>query len=155
MGLKEICSLLFYDEGLKEKEVAKNLDISVQAVYKHLKSYNMKKYEEEKRKRQNNGWKNIVLSLFYDEGLKVKEVAQEVGMSSAYISKFLSNDNPERYINEKERRKKEKSVLRAEKEKVRKRNWKKNNEKTGRTDYDLVKRQHFIDVGVLSYERIR
>ncbi|WP_459195630.1 sigma factor-like helix-turn-helix DNA-binding protein [Wukongibacter baidiensis] len=151
MSIKELVIKLFYDEGLNISQVAERLDVSKQAVSKHLKKDNPQKYETEKKRRKVYDWNKIAIKLFYDEGLKVNEVAKKIGKSSTSISRYLLNDNPERYKAERERRKSES----AEREKTRKRNWKKANNGAQRIDYDLIRRQHYIDVGVLSYERVR
>lgn len=92
-------------------------------------------------------WHNLAIDLYYNEGLKVVEIAEKVEKTKQAVSKFLSNENPEKYIKEKERRK-ERS---KEREKIRKRNWKREN--SGGVvdiDYILLKQQHESDVAFLS-----
>lgn len=121
MSTKEFVKELFYDEGLNVSQVAKKLHISKQAVSKHLIT-DRDKYEKEKKKRRLTEWKKLSTQLFYDERLLIKEVAEKVGKSSVSVSRYLSNNNSERYKSEKVRRKKES----ARREKIRKRNWSKN-----------------------------
>ncbi len=47
--------------------------------------------------------KENIINLFYAEHLKVNEIAQELNVSSAYITKVIKQDN--RYLQEKEYRK--------------------------------------------------
>ena len=93
-------------------------------------------------------WHDLALTLFYDEGFKVVEIAEKIGKTKQAVSKFLSNQNPEEYEKEKNRRKK----LSKEREKERKRNWKRENFKTAEEDIDyaLLRVQHDNDVGLLS-----
>lgn len=68
-----------------------------------------------------------------------------VEKSSPTISDYLNSYDPEKYKDEKERRKIESIKRKRNKKKV----------TTENVDYELIKRQHYIDVGVLSYERVR
>lgn len=47
--------------------------------------------------------KENIINLFYAEHLKVNEIAQQLSVSSAYITKIIKQDN--RYLQEKEYRK--------------------------------------------------
>lgn len=47
--------------------------------------------------------KNIILELFYSAGFKVKEIAEKLKVSEAYVSRIIKQDT--RYENEKLRRK--------------------------------------------------
>lgn len=92
-------------------------------------------------------WKDFALSLFYEEGLKVVEISRRVGKSKQAVAKFLSQENPEKYKEEKERRK---GISRG-KEKIRKRNWKRENyESSLDIEYVLLRVQHDQDASFLS-----
>ena len=49
--------------------------------------------------------KESIINLFYNEHLKVKEIAKQLSISSAYITKIIKQDS--RYMQEKDFRKKE------------------------------------------------
>lgn len=49
--------------------------------------------------------KENIINLFYNEHLKVKKIAEQLGISSSYITKVIKQDA--RYIQEKDFRKKE------------------------------------------------
>ncbi|MCG8541939.1 MAG: hypothetical protein MJA82_18675 [Clostridia bacterium] len=147
LSIKDIVVKLFYEEGLNVTEIAKHLDISKQAISKHLIKHDPVKYNKEKDNRKIPSWIELAIKLFYNEGLTVKEVAEKVDKSSTYISKMLSNYDSERYQNEKSVRRKKSGI----KEKIRKRKWKKNNYKSKvDVDHVLIKKQHEIDVKVFS-----
>ncbi len=49
--------------------------------------------------------KENIINLFYDEHLKVKKIAEQLNISSSYITKVIKQDS--RYMQEKDFRKKE------------------------------------------------
>lgn len=49
--------------------------------------------------------KESIINLFYNEHLKVKKIAEQLGISSSYITKVIKQDS--RYMQEKDFRKKE------------------------------------------------
>lgn len=93
--------------------------------------------------------KDKIIELFFINHLSVKEIADSVGTSSAYITKIVKTD--ERYIQEKQYRK-EKS---KEKRKQDKNNFMKNKREQKRIDdnYSFVKAQHYKATKELSKSR--
>ena len=83
--------------------------------------------------------KNKIIEMFFYNHLSVKEIADSVGTSSAYITKIIKTD--ERYVMEKQYRK-EKS---KEKRKQDKNNFMKNKREQKRIDdnYSFVQAQHY------------
>ena len=93
--------------------------------------------------------KNKIIELFFINHLSIKEIADSVGTSSAYITKIIKTD--ERYVMEKQYRK-EKS---KEKRKQDKNNFMKNKREQKRIDdnYSFVQAQHYQATKELSKSR--
>ena len=93
--------------------------------------------------------KDKIIELFFINHLSVKEIADSVGTSSAYITKIIKTD--ERYVQEKQYRK-EKS---KEKRKQDKNNFMKNKREQKRIDdnYSFVQAQHYQATRELSKSR--
>ena len=93
--------------------------------------------------------KDKIIELFFINHLSVKEIADSVGTSSAYITKIIKTD--ERYVQEKQYRK-EKS---KEKRKQDKNNFMKNKREQKRIDdnYSFVQAQHYQATKELSKSR--
>lgn len=83
--------------------------------------------------------KNKIIEMFFYNHLSVKEIAESINVSSAYITKIIKTD--ERYTKEKEYRK-EKS---KEKRRQDKNNFMKNKREQKRIDdnYSFVQAQHY------------
>ena len=82
--------------------------------------------------------KDDITTLFYIEHLKVKEIAEKVDTSSAYITKVVKQDS--RYLQEKEYRK----AISKDKRKVSQNNFIKNKRENKRIEdnYSFVQSQH-------------
>lgn len=82
--------------------------------------------------------KDDITTLFYIEHLKVKEIAEKVDTSSAYITKVVKQDS--RYLQEKEYRK----AISKDKRKVAQNNFIKNKRENKRVEdnYSFVQSQH-------------
>ena len=93
--------------------------------------------------------KDKIIELFFINHLSVKEIAESVGTSSAYITKIIKTD--ERYLGEKQERK-EKS---KQKRKQDKKNFMKNKREQKRIDdnYSFVQVQHYKATKELSKSR--
>ena len=93
--------------------------------------------------------KNKIIELFFINHLSIKEIANIVDTSSAYITKIIKTD--ERYVMEKQYRK-EKS---KEKRKQDKNNFMKNKREQKRIDdnYSFVQAQHYQATRELSKSR--
>ena len=93
--------------------------------------------------------KDKIIGMFFINHLSVKEIADSIGTSSAYITKIIKTD--ERYVMEKQYRK-EKS---KEKRKQDKNNFMKNKREQKRIDdnYSFVKAQHYKATKELSKSR--
>lgn len=93
--------------------------------------------------------KDKIIEMFFINHLSVKEIADSVGTSSAYITKIIKTD--ERYVKEKQYRK-EKS---KEKRKQDKNNFMKNKREQKRIDdnYSFVQAQHYQATRELSKSR--
>lgn len=93
--------------------------------------------------------KDKIIELFFINHLSVKEIADSIGTSSAYITKIIKTD--ERYVMEKQYRK-EKS---KEKRKQDKNNFMKNKREQKRIDdnYSFVQAQHYQATKELSKSR--
>ena len=90
--------------------------------------------------------KEKIITLFYIEHLKVKEIAEKINISSAYVTKIIKKDI--RYMQEKEYRK----AISKEKRKIAQNSFVKNKreEKRIEDNYDIVKLQHKQAVKELS-----
>lgn len=91
-------------------------------------------------------WKEKARDLYFKEHKKITEIADILDKTRKTISTFLSTQ--EGFENEKARRKVENKEKRA----VYKKDWEKKN-RQGSIDGYLLKRQHEIDVRVLSSEK--
>lgn len=93
--------------------------------------------------------KDKIIEMFFINHLSVKEIADSIGTSSAYITKIIKTD--ERYVKEKQYRK-EKS---KEKRKQDKNNFMKNKREQKRIDdnYSFVQAQHYQATKELSKSR--
>ena len=93
--------------------------------------------------------KDKIIEMFFINHLSVKEIADSIGTSSAYITKIIKTD--ERYVKEKQYRK-EKS---KEKRKQDKNNFMKNKREQKRIDdnYSFVQAQHYKATRELSKSR--
>ena len=82
--------------------------------------------------------KEVIINLFYIKHLKVKEIAEQLNISSAYITKIIKKDD--RYIEEKELRNK----LSKEKRKIAQNRFIKSKREKQRIEdnYSFVKVQH-------------
>ena len=99
------------------------------------------------KKKENK--KDKIIEMFFINHLSVKEIADSIGTSSAYITKIIKTD--ERYVMEKQYRK-EKS---KEKRKKDKNNFMKNKREQKRIDdnYSFVQAQHYQATKELSKSR--
>lgn len=90
--------------------------------------------------------KEQIINLYYKEHLKVKEIANKVGCSSAYITKIIKQDI--RYVEEKEFRK----SISKDKRKIAKNKFAKNKRERQRIEdnYCIVQLQHRQDSKELS-----
>ena len=93
--------------------------------------------------------KDKIIEMFFINHLSVKEIADSIGTSSAYITKIIKTDD--RYVMEKQYRK-EKS---KEKRKKDKNNFMKNKREQKRIDdnYSFVQAQHYQATRELSKSR--
>ena len=93
--------------------------------------------------------KDKIIEMFFINHLSVKEIADSIGTSSAYITKIIKTD--ERYVMEKQYRK-EKS---KEKRKQDKNNFMRNKREQKRIDdnYSFVQAQHYKATRELSKSR--
>lgn len=93
--------------------------------------------------------KDKIIELFFINHLSVKEIADSVGTSSAYITKIVKTD--ERYVMEKQYRKEQSK----EKRKQDKNNFMKNKREKKRIDdnYSFVQAQHYQATRELSKSR--
>jgi IS30 family transposase len=92
-------------------------------------------------------WKERANELYFTENKKINEIAETLGKTRKTISTFLSIQ--EGFQEEKERRKAENKEKRAEYKK----DWEKKNRQNSSIDGFVLKRQHEIDVRVLSSEK--
>lgn len=94
-------------------------------------------------------WKEEANKLYFVEHLKITEIADKLQKTRKTISEYLQSQQG--FKEEKERRKAENADKRPEY----KRTWeRKNRQSTSEVEVALLKRQHNIDVAVLSYERV-
>lgn len=91
-------------------------------------------------------YKELAKSMFFEKGLSINEIALATGVSRRSISSFLNVQ--EGYKEERERRK----ALNASKRKEYKRKWERTH-RSSSLDKERLKRQHEIDVRVLSMEK--
>lgn len=94
-------------------------------------------------------WKSEAERLFLIDHQKISDIALKLEKTRKTISEYLQALPG--FNEEKERRK----VVNSEKRPEYKRNWEQNNRNSPKEDEAaMLKRQHNIDVAVLSYERI-
>lgn len=93
--------------------------------------------------------KNDIITLFYIEHLKVKEISEKVNTSSAYITKIIKQDT--RYMQEKEYRKN----VSKDKRKIAQNNFIKNKREKQKIEdnYSIVQAQHIQASRELSKSR--
>lgn len=93
-------------------------------------------------------WQNEVKKLYFLECKGIVEISEIVGKTRKTVSTFLSKQPG--FMEEKERRKAENK----EKRKTYQRNWEKNRKRgIGLVEAAQLKRQHEIDVRILSAEK--
>lgn len=90
--------------------------------------------------------KSVILELFFEQHFKVNEIAENIGTSSAYITKIIKQDS--RYMKEKQCRK----DISKENRKISQNSFMKNKREQKRIDdqYSIVQAQHNQDVVELS-----
>lgn len=90
--------------------------------------------------------KDIIIKLFYDNHLKVIEIANKMKISSAYVTKIIKDDN--RYIKEKTYRKN----ISHQNRKIKQNNFIKSKREKKRIEdnYEFMKSQHIQAVSELS-----
>ena len=90
--------------------------------------------------------KDMIIELFFEQHLKVNEIAQNIGTSSAYITKIIKQD--QRYLEEKQSRQEVSKLNR----KIAQNNFMKNKREQKRIDdqYSIVQAQHKQDAMELS-----
>ena len=90
--------------------------------------------------------KNIIIELFFEQHLKVNEIAKNIETSSAYITKIIKQDS--RYLEEKQSRQEVSKLNR----KIAQNNFMKNKREQKRIDdqYLVVQAQHKQDAMELS-----
>lgn len=90
--------------------------------------------------------KELIIKLFFEQHLKVNEIAEIVNVSSAYITKIIKQDS--RYLGEKQSRK----DISKENRKIAQNNFMKNKREQKRIDdqCSVMKAQHNQDVMELS-----
>ena len=90
--------------------------------------------------------KNIIIELFFEQHLKVNEIAKNIETSSAYITKIIKQD--QRYLEEKQSRQEVSKLNR----KIAQNNFMKNKREQKRIDdqYSIVQAQHNQDAMELS-----
>ena len=90
--------------------------------------------------------KNIIIELFFEQHLKVNEIAKNIETSSAYITKIIKQDS--RYLEEKQTRQEVSKLNR----KIAQNNFMKNKREQKRIDdqYSIVQAQHKQDAMELS-----
>ena len=90
--------------------------------------------------------KDVIMELFFEKHLKVNEIAENIGTSSAYITKIIKQDP--RYAEEKQSR----QEVSKRNRKIAQNNFMKNKREQKRIDdqYSVVQAQHSQDVMELS-----
>ncbi len=90
--------------------------------------------------------KDVIMELFFEKHLKVNEIAENIGTSSAYITKIIKQDP--RYAEEKQSR----QEVSKRNRKIAQNNFMKNKREQKRIDdqYSVVQAQHNQDVMELS-----
>lgn len=96
-----------------------------------------------------NNWKDKAYELYFIEHKKINEISKIVGKSRQSVSAFLNTKN---IIAEKEKRKAASRIKQRESNKANMRKVRRNID-SAFVESALIKRQHIIDVNVLSRER--
>ena len=96
-----------------------------------------------------NNWKDKAYELYFTEHKKINEISKIVGKSRQSVSAFLNTKN---IIAEKEKRKTASRIKQRESNKANMRKVRRNID-SAFVESALIKRQHIIDVNVLSRER--
>ena len=96
-----------------------------------------------------NNWKDKAYELYFTEHKKINEISKIVGKSRQSVSAFLNTKN---ILAEKEKRKTASSIKQRESNKANMRKVRRNID-SAFVESALIKRQHIIDVNVLSRER--
>ena len=96
-----------------------------------------------------NNWKDKAYELYFTEHKKINEISKIVGKSRQSVSAFLNTKN---IISEKEKRKAASKIKQRESNKANMRKVRRNIDSSF-VESALIKRQHIIDVNVLSRER--
>ena len=94
-------------------------------------------------------WKDKAYMLYFIEHRKINDIAKLIGKSRQSVSAFLNTKNIDE---EKERRKTVSRIRQRESNKANMRRVRRE-DKSSLIEYALLKRQHIIDVNVLSRER--
>ena len=96
-----------------------------------------------------NNWKDKAYELYFTEHKKINEISKIVGKSRQSVSAFLNTKN---ILAEKEKRKAASTIKQRESNKANMRKVRRNID-SAFVESALIKRQHIIDVNVLSRER--
>ena len=96
-----------------------------------------------------DNWKDKAYELYFTEHKKINEISKIVGKSRQSVSAFLNTKN---IIAEKEKRKAVSRIKQRESNKANMRKVRRNID-SAFVESALIKRQHIIDVNVLSRER--
>ncbi len=96
-----------------------------------------------------NNWKDKAYELYFTEHKKINEISKIVGKSRQSVSAFLNTKN---ILAEKEKRKTASRIKQRESNKANMRKVRRNID-SAFVESALIKRQHIIDVNVLSRER--
>jgi hypothetical protein len=96
-----------------------------------------------------NDWKDKAYELYFVEHRKINDISKLVGKSRQSVSAFLNTKNIDE---EKEKRKAVSKIKQRESNNANMRRVRRE-DKSSLIEYSLLKRQHIIDVNVLSRER--
>ena len=96
-----------------------------------------------------NNWKDKAYDLYFTEHKKINEISKIVGKSRQSVSAFLNTKN---ILAEKEKRKAASRIKQRESNNSNMRKVRRNID-SAFVESALIKRQHIIDVNVLSRER--
>lgn len=96
-----------------------------------------------------DNWKDKAYELYFVDHKRINEISKLVGKSRQSVSAFLNTKN---ILAEKEKRKAVSRIKQRQKNKANMRKIRKNAESSF-VESALIKRQHIIDVNVLSRER--
>ena len=96
-----------------------------------------------------NDWKDKAYELYFVEHRKINDISKIVGKSRQSVSAFLNTKN----IDEEKEKRKDISKIRQKKSNKANMRRVRTEGKSSLIEYALLKRQHIIDVNVLSRER--